>query len=92
MTRHAAHLGGVIVVEGADLVRRVLVPVYDALGLDWDPATVGAVADEAPGVDPPIVLDALHDELGGRFDLYETFVAPETLALAEKLLPAYISP
>ena len=30
-------------------VRRVLVPVYEALGLDWEPATVGAVADEAPG-------------------------------------------
>jgi octanoyl-[GcvH]:protein N-octanoyltransferase len=32
-----AHLGVVIVVRGSVLVRETLIPVYDALGLEWDP-------------------------------------------------------
>ena len=30
-------------------VREVLIEVYDALGLDWDPTTVGAVQTTVPG-------------------------------------------
>jgi octanoyl-[GcvH]:protein N-octanoyltransferase len=41
-----SHTGAVIVVDGAERVRSVLEPVYTALGLDWDPGTVGAVEDE----------------------------------------------
>jgi lipoate-protein ligase A len=41
-----SHTGAVIVVDGADRVREVLEPVYAALELEWDPRTVGAVADE----------------------------------------------
>ena len=46
----AAHVGGVVVVDDADTVRDVLLPVYEALDLAWDPATVGAVDLEVPGV------------------------------------------
>ena len=35
----------VVVVEGAARLRAVLEEVYGALGLEWDPATVGAVAE-----------------------------------------------
>jgi lipoate-protein ligase A len=45
-----AHIGAVLVVSDADRVRDVLVPVYQALGLEWDPATVGGVDDEVPGI------------------------------------------
>jgi octanoyl-[GcvH]:protein N-octanoyltransferase len=41
-----SHTGAVIVVDGAERVREVLEPVYAALDLEWDPRTVGAVADE----------------------------------------------
>jgi octanoyl-[GcvH]:protein N-octanoyltransferase len=41
-----SHTGAVIVVDGAERVREVLGPVYDALELEWDPRTVGAVKDE----------------------------------------------
>ena len=34
---------------GRERVREPLVPVYAALGLDWEPASAGSVADEAPG-------------------------------------------
>ena len=50
LIKGAWHIGGVIVVDEGERVRDVLVPVYEALGLDWDPATAGAVADEVPGV------------------------------------------
>ena len=46
MIRGGAHVGVVIVVSGEDLVREALVPVYEALDLDWDPDTSGSVAAE----------------------------------------------
>ena len=49
LIKGAWHIGGVIVVSEGERVRDILVPVYEALGLDWDPATAGAVTDEAPG-------------------------------------------
>ena len=46
MIRGGAHLGGVVVASGGDEIPRVLVPVYEALDLDWDPSTSGSVAEE----------------------------------------------
>ena len=43
LVRGAWLFGTVIVVEDADPVRSVLDEVYRALGLDWNPASVGAV-------------------------------------------------
>jgi hypothetical protein len=43
-------LSTVVVIQSAARVRSVLESVYDALELEWDPATAGAVAEEAPGV------------------------------------------
>ncbi|GAA1120162.1 hypothetical protein GCM10009670_07450 [Citricoccus alkalitolerans] len=40
-----------IVVEDPAPIRAVLVDVYEALGLDWDPATAGAATDAVPGLD-----------------------------------------
>ncbi len=60
LVQHAAHVGGVVAVDGADRIRDVLVPVYDALGLDWDPATVGAVSEEAAGVTWDDVVGAIE--------------------------------
>jgi octanoyl-[GcvH]:protein N-octanoyltransferase len=41
ITKAASYTEGVIVVTGGERVRDVLVPVYDALGLEWDPSTAG---------------------------------------------------
>ena len=38
-----ALLMAIVVASGGRDVARVLVPVYEALGLDWDPATSGSV-------------------------------------------------
>jgi len=76
-----AHVGTVIVAEDAAAVREVLKPVYAALGLAWDPATVGAV--ERPWAD---VRAAVLVEYEQRFELVEEAVDSETLALARTLV------
>jgi octanoyl-[GcvH]:protein N-octanoyltransferase len=67
-----SHTGAVIVVDGAERVRSVLEPVYAALGLEWDPRTVGAVEDE---------LGAGQSASGGA-------AAPELPASGERLWDA----
>lgn len=52
MIRGAAHTGVVIVVSSSAEVRRVLEPVYAALGLSWRPETAGAIAEEVPAAAP----------------------------------------
>jgi octanoyl-[GcvH]:protein N-octanoyltransferase len=81
----AAHRGAVIVVGDTAEVRDPLIPVYEALGLDWDPATTGSIEDEVPGVTPQRVEDAILARLGELYELREAPVDPETLALAERL-------
>jgi lipoate-protein ligase A len=80
----AAHVGGVVVVEGADRVRDVLVPVYAALGLSWDPQTAGAVADERP-VTWTDVEAAVVEAFGSRYDVEEDDIDATTLELAARL-------
>jgi octanoyl-[GcvH]:protein N-octanoyltransferase len=90
-----SHTGAVIVVEGAEQVRSVLEPVYAALELDWDPGTVGAVAEEvAPAASPPwdAVRDALLAEYAARFELVPGELDPETLALAGRLAAEHRPP
>jgi lipoate-protein ligase A len=87
MIRGGAHVGIVVVASGSDAIRNVLTPVYEALELEWDPATAGSAADELErevGADE--VADALIAELAGRYELTDADVDPETLRLAERLL------
>ena len=74
LVKGAAHVGGVIVVKHSARVRDVLVPVYAAMSVPWDPATAGAVEDEAPGVTRDDVLAALQREISREAEL-----APERL-------------
>lgn len=85
----AAHLGGVLVVEGSDLIRDVLLPVYEALGVSWDPVTVGSLADEVPGITLDDAEGALVEGFGARVDLEESRTDEETLDVARSLLPRH---
>jgi octanoyl-[GcvH]:protein N-octanoyltransferase len=88
----AAHLGGVVVVDEGRRVRDVLVPVYEALGLDWDPATAGSLAAAAPGVAWDDAADAILAEYSELHELEEGELDEETLALARRLAPEHRSP
>ena len=83
IVRGSAHVGGVIVVTGSKRVRDALVPVYDAMGLEWDPATVGAVQDEVPGVSREDVLAALREAWGRRVGLESARFPESVLHAAE---------
>lgn len=50
LTRHGYLFSSVVLVADPDPVRAVLVDAYAALGLEWRPASVGAVSDHVPGV------------------------------------------
>ena len=81
----AAHVGGVVVVDGSDRIRDVLLPVYEALDLEWDPATVGSVSDEAPGTTMAQVETAILDAFAARFELFQADVPDAAVALAREL-------
>lgn len=80
-----AHAGAVVVVTGSREVRDALVPVYAALGLEWDPDTTGAIEDEVPGTGLAETEEAILAELGTRFELLEDEIDADTLALAAEL-------
>jgi lipoate-protein ligase A len=85
LVKGAAHVGGVIVVREAARVRDVLVPVYAAMGVDWDPTTAGALEDELPGVTRDDVLTALRAQLAREVLLVSEGLDASWLAEAEAL-------
>jgi lipoate-protein ligase A len=92
LVRGAAHVGGVVVVSDADAVRAVLEPVYAALGLPWDPATAGSVADElGRTVAVSEVAAAVRAQLAQRYDLEDAPLGAAVLARAESLEPDHVA-
>jgi len=92
MVKGAAHVGFVIVVNGSDLIREVLEPVYGALGLDWNPQTVGAIEDEVPGADRALVESALLERIGANHRLERITLDEATLDSAKQIASDYRSP
>jgi len=76
----------VVVVQSATPIRRVLTDVYAALGLDWDPETTGAVADEVPGVGIDTVRRVLLADYAARYELAPASLGDLELARARELL------
>ena len=85
--RGGSLLGGFVTVAGSGRLRAVLEPVYAALALDWDPATVGAVEDELPGVGVDDVERALVSVLGRGAE--PARLDDATLQLARELQPGH---
>ena len=85
----AAHRGAVIVVGGSQRIRDVLVPVYEALGLQWDPGTAGCVEDELGEVGLDAVENAILTELEARYRVSEQELDAATLELAARLEPEH---
>jgi len=87
----AAHVGGVVVVDRADLVNRVLLPVYLCLGYQWDPAATGSVAAEVPAT-VDTVADALVAALAARHDVVAASLPPAVLDRAAAIAAARPAP
>lgn len=83
MIRGGAHMGGVVVASGGREVARALEPVYEALELEWDPATSGDVSAElGRTVDPGEIEEALIAELARSYELVDAELDEETMRLA----------
>ena len=90
LVRGAAHLGGVVVVDEGHRIRDVLIPVYRALGLDWDPRTAGSLADRSPGVTMPLVTEAIVEQFRRRFPVVERSLPSKVIEEAESLVPQHL--
>jgi len=89
VVRDAAYLGGAIVAGGSARLRGVLGPVYQALGLPFDPQALGSVEDERAGTGPDEVALALLTALARRHALLPGALEPELLARAERTQARY---
>lgn len=85
LVQRAAHVGGVVIVDGAARVRDVLVPVYRALHLTWDPATVGSLAGERPGITWDQAARSILARFARAYELEEGSVSSQALALGASL-------
>ena len=87
MIRGGAHMGGVVVASGGQEVARALEPVYEALELEWDPATSGDVSAElGRQVDPGEIEEALIAELAKAYELVDAELDEETVESARRRL------
>ncbi len=92
LIKNAAHVGGVVVVDGVQRINDVLVPVYDALEIDWRLETTGSLQAELGEVLYEDVKAAVLKEFADAYELYDGSLTSETLAMAEKLELEHLSP
>jgi lipoate-protein ligase A len=84
-----SHTGVVLVVSGEQRINEVLRPVYDALGVAWEPERTGSVTAERPGTTWDAVRNALLAEYAADHELVEAEVDEATLQLARELAPEH---
>jgi lipoate-protein ligase A len=66
--RQVAVVAAIVLVTDHDAIRKVLDPVYDALGIPFDPDSVGSVARAGGTTDPEAVIGAITDAFVGDHD------------------------
>ncbi len=91
LIRGAAHVGGVIVVDGADRIRDVLVPVYEELAIAWDPKTAGSITDEVGPMPVRTVVDAIVEQLSVEQSIRAIAAPDHVVATAETLAPGHLA-
>lgn len=85
VVRDAWFFSSVVITDDRDVIAPLLVEVYDALELPFDPASVGAVATEAPGTTIDLLEQAFIGAYDDRFGLVETRMDADLLTEAEGL-------
>lgn len=69
VAKGAAQVAGILVVRDHDEIADVLAPVYEALDVPFDPATVGSVAAAGGPSDPGTVARAVESALLGEREM-----------------------
>jgi lipoate-protein ligase A len=59
--QEVASVAGIVIVRDAPAVRAVLEPVYEALGLPFDPESVGSIADAGETARPKTVVRTIEE-------------------------------
>jgi lipoate-protein ligase A len=90
LVRGAAHVGGVVVVDDGERIRDVLIPIYRALDIDWDPRTTGALADRAPGLDNEKVIEAIVASVSRRYEVVAGTFPQGVVDAAQGLLQEHL--
>lgn len=90
LSRVAAHVGGVVVVDQPYLVNEPLVPIYEALGYEWDPRATASLPDTAP-VSVAQAAQAIIDALSDVFDLVGAKPDPITERMARSLRDDHVA-
>ena len=88
----AAHVGVVLTIGGSGELRRMLIPIYRALGLEWNPGTAGSVSDRLPDISVERFESALLGRLGRRTELIDRDLDSATKAAALEAAPDFGSP
>ena len=88
--RGGAHVGGVLTVAQSEPLRSVLVPIYEALELDFRPETAGGVADFDATITPERVIQAIEAAVGADgYDCVRAEFDDEIGRAAEALTPLH---
>lgn len=90
LARRAAHVGGVVVVDGAAAINEVLQPVYGALGVEFDPAATGSLAEMRPGLTAGDVTGAIVEQLGSIGEVVTAPLSLATVREGRELLPDHL--
>lgn len=86
LSRKAAQVSGMVVVDDSATINEVLVPIYRILGLDMDPLMTGAVTDVA-AVRPETVVEAMALQFADGRETLQCEVETTTMALARTYQP-----
>ena len=86
LAANAAHVGGVVVVDGAPEVNEVLHPVYGALGVEFEPSATGALSDQIADVTVTAVVDAIIAELASVALVEPATLSSDMIAAGRALL------
>lgn len=84
LTRGAAQVGGMIVLDDPEAINDVLVPVYSALGVRMDPTATGAISDVRP-ITAEDVEEALARALAAGRPVIDATLDDETLDAGHRL-------
>ena len=90
LVRGAAHIGGVIVVDDPEIIRDVLVPIYRALEIDWDPRTTGALSDRAADLTIELVADTVLSRFRRVFELSRSELPQGVVSRGHELVSTHL--